>query len=119
MKPEQKAVNELLGQLAKLASREWEADEIAHCLDRALPAIPHSVRQALTGIAIQKFEENTGRAPSIIASFASILLGDYDETPLTLSEWREIRDLVADGADELDMDIVTYAMSLVMDYGAF
>jgi len=29
-----------------------------------------------------------------------------------------LRDLVSDCADELDMDNVTYAMSLIMDYGA-
>jgi len=47
-----------------------------------------------------------------------VLLKQYDGTPLTLSEWRELRDLVSDCADELDMEIVTYAMSLIMDYGA-
>jgi len=52
------------------------------------------------------------------SDFSSVLLKQYDGTPLTLSEWRELRDLVSDCADELDMEIVTYVMSLIMDYGA-
>jgi len=74
--------------------------------------------EILIGLADEKLKANPSRGPLVIATFAGVLLRQYDETPLTLSEWRELRDMVSDCADELDMEIVTYAMSLIMDYGA-
>jgi len=118
MKPEVKAMNDLLDALSELAARGWTTREISKALERALPAIPRPTREILIGLTDEKLRENPSRGPLVIATFAGVLLRQYDATPLTLSEWREIRDLVSDCADELDMDIVAYAMSLIMDYGA-
>jgi hypothetical protein len=118
MKPEVKAMNDLLDALSELAARGWTAREISNALERALPAIPRPTIEILIGLTDGKLRANPSRGPLVIATFAGVLLRQYDETPLTLSEWREIRDLVSDCADELDMDIVAYAMSLIMDYGA-
>ncbi len=118
MKPEVKAMNDLLDALSELAARGWTAREISNALERALPAIPRPTIEILIGLTDEKLRANPSRGPLVIATFAGVLLRQYDETPLTLSEWREIRDLVSDCADELDMDIVAYAMSLIMDYGA-
>jgi hypothetical protein len=118
MKPEIKAMNDLLDALSGLAARDWTAQEISKALGRALPAIPRPAIEILIGLTEEKFRSNPSRGPLVIATFAGVLLRQYDGTPLTLSEWRELRDLVSDCADELDMDTVTYAMSLIMDYGA-
>lgn len=118
MKPEVKAMNDLLDALSELAARGWTAREISNALERALPAIPRPTIEILIGLTDEKLRANPSRGPLVIATFAGVLLRQYDETPLTLSEWREIRDLVSDCADELDMNIVAYAMSLIMDYGA-
>jgi len=118
MKPEIKAMNDLLDALSDLAARGWTAPEISQSLERALPAVPRSTIEILIGLTEAKLRSNPSRGPLVIATFAGVLLRQYDGTPLTLSEWRELRDLVSDCADELDMDTVTYAMSLIMDYGA-
>ncbi len=118
MKPELKAINDLFDALSGLAVRDWTTQELSHALEKALPTIPRSAMELLIGLADEKLKANPSRGPLVIATFAGVLLRQYDETPLTLSEWRELRDMVSDCADELDMEIVTYAMSLIMDYGA-
>jgi hypothetical protein len=118
MKPEIKAMNDLFDALSALAARGWTTQELSNALERALPTIPRSAMELLIGLADEKLKANPSRGPLVIATYAGVLLRQYDETPLTLSEWRELRDMVSDCADELDMEIVTYAMSLIMDYGA-
>jgi len=118
MKPEVKAMNDLFDALSNLAARSWTTRELSNALERALPTMPRSATELLIGLADEKLKVNPSRGPLVIATFAGVLLKQYDDTPLTLSEWRELRDLVSDCADELDIEIVTYAMSLIMDYGA-
>jgi len=118
MKPEVRAINSLLDSLSALAGRAWTEKDLSLAIDRWLPMLPRSAREALTGLSVGKLKTDPARMPLAIATFASVLLKEYDGTPLTLAEWKELRDLVSDCADELDMDNVTYAMSLIMDYGA-
>ncbi|MCX8013377.1 MAG: hypothetical protein N3A02_03695 [Rectinema sp.] len=118
MKPEIKTANDLLDSLNGLAHRQWTEGEVEQAVAHAAAALPRSAREALVSLALEKLRSNPERAPLVLATFAIILLKSYDGTPLTLSEWKELRDLVRDCADELDMDIVTYVMSLVMEYRA-
>ena len=118
MKPEIKTVNDLLDALNVLSTRAWTPKELSKAIEQALSSLPRSVIEIMIGLAAEELRSNPLRGPLVIATFSSVLLQQYDGTPLTLSEWRELRDLVSDCADELDMEIVTYAMSLVMDYGA-
>jgi len=123
MKPEVRAMNNLFERLTSIAEHretigEVDARQIESALERALTSFPRQVIEILTGIAQNRFESDAIRAPLLISTYVGILLRQYDGTPLTLSEWHELRDLVSDNADELDMDIVAYAMSLLMDNGA-
>jgi hypothetical protein len=118
MKPEIKAANDLLDALNALAHRPWTEHEVVKAVDHALAPLPPSAREAMVSLSLQKLRSDPERAPIVIATFALALSKSYDGTPLTLSEWKELRDLVRDCADELDMDIVTYVMSLVMEYRA-
>lgn len=111
-------MNDLLDTLTKSSSHDWRAKDISNALERALPGMPRQGIELLIGLTEGKLKADPSRGPLVIATFAGVLLGQYDGTPLTLSEWRELRDLVSDCSDELDMNIVTYVMSLVMDYGA-
>lgn len=118
MKPEVRAINSLLDSLNALAQGTGTEKDLSHAIDTRLSMLPHSTREALTGLAVEKLKTDPARMPLAIATFAGVLLQEYDGTPLTLTEWRELRDLISDCADELDMNNVTYAMSLIMDYGA-
>jgi len=123
MKPEIKAMNDLLDALTELAgslatSHGSTIRGIEKAIDRALPGFPRQSVEILTGYADEMLRVDASRGALVIASFVGILRQQYDGTPLTLSEWRQLRDLISDCADELEMDVVTYAMSLIMDYGA-
>lgn len=123
MKPEIKAMNDLLDALTGLVgslgtSHESAIRDIERAIERALPGFPRQSTELLTGLADEKLQREPSRGAFVIAAFVGILLQQYEGTPLTLSEWRQLRDLISDCADELDMDVVTYAMSLIMDYGA-
>lgn len=49
---------------------------------------------------------------------AGIFLQDYDASPLSDDEWKELRDMLSADAGELDMEVLTYAMALVMEHKA-
>jgi hypothetical protein len=123
MKPEVRAINTLFAKLTSVAEHretggEVDARDIETALEHALGGFPRQVIEILTGFTQNRFESDAIRAPLLVSTYVGILLQQYDGTPLTLSEWHELRDLVSDCADELDMDIIAYAMSLLMDNGA-
>jgi len=53
-----------------------------------------------------------------LAGVGSIFFMDYDGTPFETADWEEIREAVALEEDKLDMELLQYAMSLVVDHGA-
>jgi hypothetical protein len=72
MKPEIKAMNDLLDALSGLAARDWTAQEISKALRRALPAIPRPAIEILIGLTEEKFRSNPSRGPLVIATFAGV-----------------------------------------------
>jgi hypothetical protein len=49
---------------------------------------------------------------------ASVFLGGYDGGQLSGDDWRELRDILSADSGELDMDTLTYAMTLVVEHKA-
>ena len=43
---------------------------------------------------------------------------DYDGTSFTPGEWAEVRESLTLAQDDLDIDLLGYAMSLIVDHGA-
>jgi hypothetical protein len=53
MKPEVRAINSLLDSLSALAGRAWTEKDLSLAIDKWLPMLPRSTREALTGLAVE------------------------------------------------------------------
>jgi hypothetical protein len=120
MKPSQKALNDLIRSLdsadkapAQARTSLYKAD-----IEHFLGFLPLSLRDEI-GLAFEeKRKADSEQAKVWLTATASIFLQDYDGSPLTREEWEQIRDLIADFSGELDMDLVSYVMGLVVENGA-
>ena len=87
-------------------------------IEQQFGSLPANTREAIA----QTFEEKRGKEPDRAVEWLSILGGilmrDYDESPLSGLEWRELRDILSAGSGELDMDTLSYAMALVVEHKA-
>ncbi len=120
MKPSQKALSDLSRYLdeAGKAPAHTRAALYKAEIDRFLGFLPLSLRDEI-GLSFEdKRRTDPDQAKAWLGAVASIFLKDYDGTPLTLEEWEQIRDLTADFSSELDMDIVSYVMGLIVENGA-
>ena len=52
-----------------------------------------------------------------LGAIGSILLRDYDGAALEKADWEELREALADSGGELDLELLTYAMALVVEKG--
>lgn len=70
----------------------------------------------------RNFEElrlaDTARAFEWLACVGGILARDFDDSPLDIDGWERIRDVMNEISGDLDMDTLTYAMTLVVDHRA-
>ena len=112
MRESEKARNELASCLAKRPLSE------AECFDRVFGGFPASLREEVLAMYLEKARADSERAAEWAATLAGILYGDYDGGPFSREDWEELRDLISENAGDLDMGLVTYAMTLVVDHGA-
>ncbi len=109
----------------------WEAasaadrasmEELRAFFGRSLPGLPRE----LLGDAFQAFLERAGSpgqgdmSASLdwLAGVQSLLSGQYDGSPFSRADWKEIREMVSANAGEMDMDLLTDIMARVMEHGA-
>jgi hypothetical protein len=112
MKESEKSRNDLI------ACLERHSGSVGECFSRALNHIPTAMCEEIATLFREKWDTDQNAAREWAGSLATILGGDYDGSPLSIEEWQELRDLVSENAGELDMDILSHVMSLVMEYGA-
>ena len=85
---------------------------------RYFPHVADDAKAALFMTFVETWESSPERATAWLAGVGSILLMDYDGTVFSPAEWRDIRDSLAAAQNELDMDLLSYALSLVVEHGA-
>jgi hypothetical protein len=89
---------------------------------RCLRGIPDEVLAGLFLTFQDKYlregEDSRLNAREWLGGTVSLLLGEYDGTPFTQEEWRDIRETVNAGAGEIDLDLLTQIMELVMEHDA-
>jgi hypothetical protein len=85
---------------------------------RSVRGVPEEVLAALFASFLERWNRGTEKAMAWLASVGSILLLDYDGYPHAKEDWEEIRDALSLDAGELDLDILEYALALVVDHGA-
>jgi hypothetical protein len=86
--------------------------------DRQFPAVRGETANALFADFAQKRRADPEAAAAWLQAVGSIILMDYDGSPLSAEDWAGLREAFAAGSDELDLDLLTYAMSLVLEHGA-
>jgi hypothetical protein len=108
-------------QAAKRASGRGEkaADEALRTFfERSFPRLGQESASALFSSYLERKRLSPDKAMDWLGAVASLLLMDYDGTELSREEWIEIREALTLDAESLDMELLTYVMSLVVDHGA-
>ena len=90
----------------------------SECFARAFGGIPAPLREDLANLFVEKNGFDRAKALEWAGTLATILGGDYDDGLFSLQEWKELSGLISEYAGELDMGLVTYVMSLVVERGA-
>jgi hypothetical protein len=120
MQPTDKFRSDLDAKLRRLdgQSERVRLEALRTFFDRGFPSVAEEVKASLYAAFLEAWRTDQGRAKEWLGSVGSILLMDYDGTPMSKDEWEEIRESVALGSDELDIDLLGYIMALVVDHGA-
>jgi hypothetical protein len=65
--------------------------------------------------------ENIFDSAFLLSDVVDLFNGEYDEVndPLKEADWIYVRNVVNSCADEMDLDIVTYIMRLIVDRGLY
>ena len=94
------------------------AEQARRFVAGSLGFLPEEVRAAILDSFGARAEADGAAAVAWLGVLCGIFLQDYDESPLAAADWEELRDIVNEGAGEMDIDLLTYVMSLVVDHGA-
>lgn len=86
--------------------------------DRQFPAVRGETGDALFADFAERMAADPEAAAQWLGAVGSIILMDYDGTPLSRKDWAGLREAFEAGSEELDLDLLTYAMSLVLEHGA-
>jgi hypothetical protein len=110
-----------LDQAARRAAGKGEAAEIAAIrafFFRSFPKVGDEAKSALFASYLEARRASAEKAASWLAGVGSILLMDYDGTPYTKADWKEIKEAIVLEEGSLDLELLEYVMSLVLDHGA-
>ncbi|MDP3176412.1 MAG: hypothetical protein Q8M76_00825 [Spirochaetaceae bacterium] len=108
-------------QAAKRAAGRGEkaADEALRAFfERSFPRLGEESASALFASYLERNRRSRVAAVEWLGAVASLLLMDYDGTELSREDWVELREALTLDAESLDMELLSYAMSLVVDNGA-
>ncbi|HUX41483.1 MAG TPA: hypothetical protein VMV83_09990 [Rectinemataceae bacterium] len=80
-------------------------------------ALPRDLLDALLEGVEAWFAADREGAKARCATLGSILLMDYDGGALEESDWDGLREAFSDAGGDVDLDLLTYVMQLVLDKG--
>ncbi len=88
---------------------------------RALGNVPEATVAAVFTTFLSFFastgERSGQKALDWLGGLGSLLLMDYDGTEFSRPEWVEIREIVTLDSGDIDMDILSYVLTQVLDHG--
>ena len=117
MKPSEKTLSDLARALESQSGTSGDAQS-GSLVERHLGFLPPSTREEVLISYREKKLADPERADIWLMTVTSVFLREYDGTALSIGEWRELRDIVSAEAGVLHMDVVSYALGLVMEYKA-
>ncbi len=80
--------------------------------------VPEESLAALFTTFLEKWRMGEGPALAWLGGVSSLLLMEYDRTPFTIEEWADIRESIVVASDEIDLELLSYVMGLVLENGA-
>jgi hypothetical protein len=110
-----------LDQAAHRAAGRGEAAEIEALRGffyRSFPKVGEEAKAALFATYLERRRASVPDAALWLGGVGSVLMMDYDGTPFEKADWEEIREAVVLEEEALDIDLLEYVMSLVVDHGA-
>ncbi len=118
------AIDKLKSDLDDWARRNGAAAHDAKALDglrmtfsRSVGSVPSETLAALFTAFLALYGGNREKALNWLGGVGSLLLMDYDGTEFSRAEWEEIREILTLDAGEIDMEILSYVLSQVMEHG--
>jgi hypothetical protein len=94
------------------------ADDIDFFFRRNFPALPRETGADILATFLERAARDREKAAAWLGSVASIFCMDYDEAPLSAEDWTALRESANLGADEMDIELLSYVMALVLDHHA-
>jgi hypothetical protein len=110
-----------LDQAARRAAGRGEAAEIEALRSfflRSFPKVGDEAKAALFASYLERRRDSAAAASAWLAGVGSILLMDYDGTPFEKADWEDIREAIVLEEKALDLELLEYVLSLVLDHGA-
>jgi hypothetical protein len=99
------------------ASPERQAEALRKWLSGSFRGIPADLVDELLDGLPARLAKDRDKALAWLGAIGSMFFMDYDGTTLEARDWEEIRDAFSDCGDDLDLEILTYVMALVVERG--
>lgn len=80
--------------------------------------VPEETLADLFASFLGKWREDEEKALAWLGGVGSLLLQDYDGTPLSKEDWAGVREAITLDQGSIDLDLLSYVMTLVVDHGA-
>jgi hypothetical protein len=110
-----------LDQAARRGAARGEAAEIEALRSfffKSFPKVGEEAKAALFAAYLERRRLDPATAAAWLSGVGSVLMMDYDGTPFQKTDWEEIREAVVLEEEALDIELLEYVMSLVVDHGA-
>jgi hypothetical protein len=110
-----------LDQAARRAAGRGGAAEIEALRSfffRSFPKVGDEAKSALFASYLERRRDSTETAATWLGGVGSVLMMDYDGTPFDKADWEDIREAIVLEERALDLELLEYVLSLVLDHGA-
>jgi hypothetical protein len=94
------------------------AESLRSFFYRSFPRIGEEAKSALFASYLERRRDSEEGATAWLAGVGSVLMMDYDGTSFDETDWREVRDAISLEEEDLDIALLEYVMSLVLEHGA-
>ncbi|MEI6873587.1 MAG: hypothetical protein WCL50_00495 [Spirochaetota bacterium] len=99
------------------ANEAKQAEALGNWLSSSFRGLPTDLVDALLEGLAGRLKKDHDKALAWLGAIGSILLLDYDGTPLDKEDWLGIREAFSDFGEDVDLELLTYAMGLVVERG--
>jgi hypothetical protein len=110
-----------LDNAARRAAGRGEAAEVEALRSffyRSFPSVGDEAKAALFSSYLDRRRGSAESAADWLAGVGSVLMMDYDGTAFTKADWEDLREAIVLEERDLDIELLEYVLSLVMDHGA-